>query len=78
MWALLIYFMHDNVLSWLSSPFMMFLLVSIAGTVGYLFANGKMHYITSGYQTLKFFYNQFMVTAKKSLEENKKQDEEKK
>ena len=80
MWGLLIYFMHDNVIGWFSSPTMMFLLIVIAGTIGYLVATGNLHKLKHAYSTFIFFYNHFMTSAKQSLSENKetqKKDEKK-
>lgn len=72
-WGILIYFMYDDVLNWFRSPFMMFLLVAIAGTLGYLHATNNMHYVGSAINIGKFMWNNFIKeTSKEKLNSSEK------
>jgi len=44
--------MHDNILNWITNPFVLILLVIIAGGVGYLMATGKLNQVISVVQTV--------------------------
>jgi len=48
--------MYDDVLNWFRSPFMMFLIVMIAGGLGYLQATNNMHYLKNLYNMGLFMY----------------------
>jgi succinate dehydrogenase hydrophobic anchor subunit len=57
--------MYDDVLNWFRSPFMMFLLVLIAGTLGYLHATNNMHYVTQAIKMVQFMWKNFIKEASK-------------
>jgi ABC-type uncharacterized transport system permease subunit len=52
LWAILAYFMHDNVLSWIQNPFVLLLTVAAAGGIGYLVATGRWQNVVSTIMTL--------------------------
>ena len=51
-WGLMAYFMHDNILNWITNPIVLFLLLAIAGLFGYLFATGKLSQVVSIIKTI--------------------------
>lgn len=71
-WVILFYFMYDDILRWLQSPFMLFLLVLVAGTFGYLHATNNLHYISNAYNSLVFVWNNIIKdTLKAPIQEEK-------
>lgn len=65
--------MYDDVLNWFRSPFMLFLLVVVAGTLGYLQATGNLHYVKNLYNMGLFMWGNLVKGAEKEkLEEPKK------
>ena len=55
--------MYDDVLNWFRSPFMMFLLVAVAGTLGYLHATNNMHYVKNVYNMILFMWENFLKNS---------------
>lgn len=52
LWVVLAYFMHDNILNWITNPWVLILTVVLAGGVGYLIASGQWQSVVSTVKTL--------------------------
>ena len=70
--------MYDDVLNWFRSPIMMFLLVAVAGGLGYLHATGNMAYLHTGFNVAKLLWQNIVSQAKQAAEPNKTQQQDKK
>ena len=76
-WLILFYFMYDDVLNWFRSPFMLFLLVVVAGTLGYLQATGNLHYVKNAYSMVMFMWENLLKSSKHEKLEKKSDQKEK-
>ena len=66
--------MYDDVLNWFRSPFMLFLLVLVAGTLGYLQATGNLHYVKSAYSMLMFMWGNLVKAGEREKLETPAKD----
>lgn len=52
-WAIFIYAVHDNILEWIKSPVILFILIVISITIGYLSANNKLYLVFDIFNLIK-------------------------
>lgn len=67
--------MYDDIIRWMQSPTMLFSLILVAGSLGYLKATNNLHYISNAYNSALFIWKNILKdTLQKPINDDPKND----